>query len=345
MKRIFCLVLVCLLTLSFTACGSKPSTEGSSAATETASEEKAPSKAIKLSLNHVGATDHPYQTGSLKFAELVEKYTNGSIKVDVFPASQIASGAKSIEFVQAGTLDIALESTMSFSNFVPEMGVLDMPYLFSDKQEAFKIIDGELGQKLNEAAEAKGFKVLGWWDNGFRSITSTKGSIEKPSDLVGLKIRTPESKVFLTTFETLGAIPTPMAVSEVFSSLQLGTVDASENSDSNNIKNNYPEVCPYYSVTKHIYTFEPLIMSLDRFNSFTPEQQEAILKAAKEAGEVERNESLALDETNMDTIKATGVTLNIVEDISEFQAACKPVYDAFPEFKEYLDIINAAKSK
>jgi len=299
-------------------------------------------KSVNLSLNHVGATDHPYQAGSVKFAELLKQYSGGSITVDVFPASQIASGAKAIEYVQAGTLDIALESTMAFSNFVKGIGVLDLPFLFSNKQQAFKVIDGPAGKKLNEIAESKGFKVLGWWDNGFRSITSTKGPVEKPSDLVGLKIRTPESKVFLTTFQTLGAIPTPMAVSEVFSALQLGTVDAAENSDSNNIKNKFIEVCPYYSATKHIYTFEPLIMSLDKFNSFSPEQQKAILKAAKEAGDFQRSTSLALDETNMKTVRAAdGVKLNIVEDVSEFQAACEPVYKAFPEFKDLLALINS----
>ncbi len=300
--------------------------------------------AASMSLNHVGATDHPYHSGSLKFAELAKQYSNGSITIDVFPASQIASGAKAIEFVQMGTLDIALESTMAFSNFVPEIGVLDMPFLFSTKQEAFKVLDGEVGKKLEAIAEAQGFKILAWWDNGFRSITSTKGSVAKPADLAGLKIRTPESAVFLTTFRTLGAIPTPMAVSEVFSSLQLGTVDASENSDSNNIMNKYMEVCPYYSVTKHIYTAEPLVMDKDRFDSFTPAEQEAILKAGKEAAAFQRAESLKLDEKNMDTIRKAGVTLNIVEDVSEFQKACQPVYKEFDKkYGALLKMIEAAK--
>ncbi len=295
-----------------------------------------------LSLNHVGATDHPYHAGATRFAELLEEYSDGMITVDVFPASQIASGSKAIEYVQAGTLDIALESTMAFSNFVPEVGVLDLPFMFADKNEAFRIIDGPAGAKLNEIAEKKGFKIIGWWDNGFRSITSTRGPVATPADLAGLKIRTPESKVFLTTFQTLGAIPTPMAVSEVFSALQLGTVDAAENSDSNNIKNKFTEVCPYYSVTKHIYTFEPLIMDLDKFNSFSPELQDAILRAGKAAGDHQRLVSKNLDETNMTTVRnAEGVTLNIVEDLSAFQEACAPVYAAFPQYKDLLDVINA----
>ncbi|MDC7244362.1 MAG: TRAP transporter substrate-binding protein [Sphaerochaetaceae bacterium] len=297
---------------------------------------------VNLALNHVGATDHPYHAGALKLAELADEYSDGMITIDVFPASQIASGSKAIEYVQAGTLDIALESTMAFSNFVSDVGVLDLPFLFSSKAEAFRIIDGELGAKLEDIAEGKGFKILGWWDNGYRSITSTRGSVAKPSDLAGLKIRTPESKVFLVTFETMGAIPTPMAVSEVFSALQLGTVDAAENSDSNNIKNKFTEVCPYYSVTKHIYTFEPLIMSLDKFNSFSAEQQEMLMRAAEDAEAYQREVSLALDKKIMDTLESTeGITLNVVEDLSEFQAASKPVYDAFPQFASLLNIINS----
>lgn len=306
--------------------------------------DKDKQKSVKLALNHVGATDHPYQDGSVKFAELVKEYSGGSVTIDIFPASQIASGAKSIEYVQAGTLDIALESTMAFSNFVSEVGVLDMPFLFESKEQAFKVIDGPFGEKLNQIIEAKGFKMLGWWDNGFRSITSTRGPVAKPSDLSGLKIRTPESKVFLTTFTTLGAIPTPMAVSEVFSALQLKTVDAAENSDSNNVMNKYTEVCPYYSITKHIYTFEPLIMSLDKFNSLSVEQQNAIVRAAKEAEMYQRQASLKLDEKIMSTLRGTeGLNLNIVEDLSEFQRACEPVYKAFPQFKDLLDLIVATR--
>ncbi|MEG1845035.1 MAG: TRAP transporter substrate-binding protein, partial [Clostridia bacterium] len=295
--------------------------------------------AASLALNHVGAPDHPYQLGAEKFAELVKEYTGGSITVDVFPASQIASGAKAIEMVQTYTLDIAVESTMSLSNFVPEIGVLDLPFLFATKEDAFKVLDGEVGDKLEACAEKQGLKIIGWWDNGFRNITSTKGLVKEPKDLAGLKIRTPESTVFLKTFETLGAIPTAMAVSEVFSSLQLGTVDASENSDSNNLKNKYTEVCHYYTVSKHIYTAEPVIMNLDMFNAYTPEEQDAILRACKGATEYQRQISLALDETNMQTIADSGVEMLVLDDLSVFQAACQPVYEYFrADFGEYIDM-------
>jgi tripartite ATP-independent transporter DctP family solute receptor len=149
-----------------------------------------------LSLNHVGATTHPYQIGAEKFAELVAEKSGGNITIDVFPASQIASGAKAIEFVQMGSLDIAVESTMSLSNFIPEIDTLNLPFLFDDADQAFRILDGDVGKALEKKCEEQGFKILAWWYNGFRNISNSKRPITKPEDLKGLKIRIPESAVF-----------------------------------------------------------------------------------------------------------------------------------------------------
>jgi TRAP-type C4-dicarboxylate transport system substrate-binding protein len=135
-------------------------------------------KPVNFSLNHVGATSHFYHEGSLKFADLVKTATNGAITIDVFPSSQIASGAKVIEFVQMGTLDIALESTMALENFVPESGVLNLPFMFNSKEDAFRLLDGDIGKEIEKAAEAKGFKILAWWDNGFRYISNSKLAIK-----------------------------------------------------------------------------------------------------------------------------------------------------------------------
>ncbi|MGE4284607.1 MAG: TRAP transporter substrate-binding protein [Clostridia bacterium] len=348
MKKVISTALVCLLMVSLMACAAKPdSTTPAPAEQQTPSNSDKPAtpkKTVTLSLNHVGATDHPYQDGSLKFAELVEKKTNGSVKVDVFPSSQLASGAKAIEFVQMGTLDVALESTMSLSNFVPEIGVLDMPFVFDSKEEAFRVLDGGFGKELGTIAEKKGFKILGWWDNGFRTMSNSKRAITQPSDLAGLKIRVPESKIFLATFEQLGAVPTPMAVSEVFTAIQLGTVDGQENTSANFFKNKYAEVNDYYSVTNHIYTAEPLIMSVDKFNSFTAEEQKAIMEAAKEAGVYQREVSTKLDESLLKQIKDTGINVNIIEDLAAFKEAVQPVYKMFEaEFGTLLKKIDESK--
>jgi tripartite ATP-independent transporter DctP family solute receptor len=334
MKKILTAVLV-LATASWAfAGGQKDASSGGTAAQL---------KAVNLSLNHVGATDHFYQNGSLRFAELVKAATNGVVTVDVFPASQIASGAKAIEFVQMGTLDIALESTMSLENFVPEVGVLNLPFMFKTKQDAFRILDGDVGKEIEKAAEAKGFKILAWWDNGFRAISNSTRSVTRPEDLKGLKIRVPESKVFISTFETLGAVPTAMAVSEVFSALQLHTVDGQENTPANFINNKYAEVNKFYSDSKHIYTGEPLIMSLSKFNEFPKEVQDALLKAAKEAGDYERQLSLKADTTDVQTIQAAGVQVSTITNIAPWVNAVSPVYKLFPQFDALRQKIQGAQ--
>ena len=281
-KHLVSLILAAAMAAGLTACGGQTAPQTTAAASEgtkqaeaaapAESQEKEEASAgkaeVTLSLNHVGATTHPYQYGSERFAELVSEKTGGRIAVEVYPASQIASGAKAIEFVQMGTLDIALESTMAAENFIPEIGVLNLPFLFENADQAFSVLDGDVGNELSAAADAKGSKILCWMYNGFRDISNSVKPITAPEDLKGLKIRVPESQVFLKTFETLGGVPTPMAISEVFTAMQLKTVDGQENPSAIFVNNKYNEVNDYYSVTHHISSlFFPSAISLPAASS------------------------------------------------------------------------------
>lgn len=344
-KHLVSLILAAAMAAGLTACGGQTAPQTTAAASEGTkqAEAAAPAKSqekeeapagkaeVTLSLNHVGATTHPYQYGSERFAELVSEKTGGRITVEVYPASQIASGAKAIEFVQMGTLDIALESTMAAENFIPEIGVLNLPFLFENADQAFSVLDGDVGNELRAAAEAKGFKILCWMYNGFRDISNSVKPITAPEDLKGLKIRVPESQVFLKTFETLGGVPTPMAISEVFTAMQLKTVDGQENPSAIFVNNKYNEVNDYYSVTHHIFTAEPLIMSLDKFNSFSEEDQTTLLEAAQEAAEYQRQLAIDSADQELQQIKDAGVNVNVVEDMSDFKAAVQPVYETFKD--------------
>ena len=356
-KHLVSLILAAAMAAGLSACGGQTAQQSTAAATEGTKQasEAAPAESqdketapagkaeVTLSLNHVGATTHPYQYGSERFAELVSEKTGGRIAVEVYPASQIASGAKSIEFVQMGTLDIALESTMSAENFVPEIGVLNLPFLFENADQAFTVLDGDVGDELRAAAEAKGFKILCWMYNGFRDISNSVKPITGPEDLKGLKIRVPESQVFLKTFETLGAVPTPMAVSEVFTAMQLKTVDGQENPSAIFVNNKYNEVNDYYSVTHHIFTAEPLIMSLDKFNSFSGDDQKALLEAAQEAAEYQRKLAIDSADQELQQIKDAGVNVNVVDDMSTFKTAVQPVYEAFKDqYGTLIEEIQAA---
>ena len=356
-KHLVSLILAAAMAAGLSACGGQTAQQSTAAATEGTKQasEAAPAESqeketapagkaeVTLSLNHVGATTHPYQYGSERFAELVSEKTGGRIAVEVYPASQIASGAKSIEFVQMGTLDIALESTMSAENFVPEIGVLNLPFLFENADQAFTVLDGDVGDELRAAAEAKGFKILCWMYNGFRDISNSVKPITGPEDLKGLKIRVPESQVFLKTFETLGAVPTPMAVSEVFTAMQLKTVDGQENPSAIFVNNKYNEVNDYYSVTHHIFTAEPLIMSMDKFNSFSGDDQKALLEAAQEAAEYQRKLAIDSADQELQQIKDAGVNVNVVDDMSTFKTAVQPVYEAFKDqYGTLIEEIQAA---
>ncbi|MBQ3377068.1 MAG: TRAP transporter substrate-binding protein [Synergistaceae bacterium] len=284
-----------------------------------------------FSLNHVGATTHPYQYGAAALAKLVKEYTGGKYGVTVYPASQIASGAKAIEFVQMGTLDMCLDSTMALENFVPEDGVLNLPFLFSTKKEVYEVLDGPVGEELKKFAENYGFKILCWMDNGFRDMSNSVRKIEKPDDLKGMKLRTPESPVFIDTFTQLGAVPTAMAVSEVFSSMQLGIVDGQENPSSNFVNNKYIEINKYYTLSHHIYTAEPLIMNIDKWESLDDETKDAIQKAANEACVFEREFSDAIDAENIKTIENAGVEVTRLtpEQVDAFKTAVAPVYEKY----------------
>ena len=337
-KKVIIIALALALCLSLAACGGNEDTESTSSEDNIGEE-------MTLRLNHVGATTHPYHLGSEKFAELVSEKSNGSIKVEVFPASQIASGSKAIEFVQMDTLDIALESTMSLSNFVPEIDVLNMPFLFENSDEVFNALDGEAGQALADKSEEYGFKILGWWYNGFRDMSNSNKPIETPDDTSGLKFRIPESEVFQSTFEALGALPTAMPVSEVFTAIQLGTVDGQENPAANYINNRFNEVNEYYSQTHHIFTAEPLIMSVDKFESLSADHQEILLEAANEAGIYQRELSIEEENALLEEIKnMDGVTYNEVTDMKLFRDAVEPVYEKFSDtLGEYIDLIESSK--
>lgn len=341
-KRWWYLALMSAMMLC--ACGKSDATaqDSDNQQKEAASDGE---KQIVLKLHHQATEGHPYYVGAEKFKELVEEKTNGNVVIEIYPNNELASSSKAVEGVQLGTIDIALESSMTIGNFVPEFGVLDMPFLFENRDQVYAILDGEVGQELAAKAEECGFKLLYYWDNGFRNISNGKKPINSVEDLKGLKIRVPESEVFITTFETLGAIPTPMAWSEVFTSLQLGTVDGQENPNGHMIAYKLYEVQKYFAVTNHIFTAEPLIMNLDVFNSLSENQRTAIMEAAKEAGDYQRKLSADREQEFLDQVKDNGVEVT-EPDLNAFKTAVGPVYDKYKDtYGELLTKILEITSK
>lgn len=288
-------------------------------------------KTYVFKVGHNNPADHYYHIGLERFAELVDQKTGGRVEIQIFPADQLGGQRQEVEGLTVGTHDMVLTSSMVISNFNDAIGVFDLPFIFSDRDHVYRVLDGEIGQEVAAELEKTGFKVLGYWENGFRYITNSVRPIEKPEDLAGLKIRVPESEVYLDTFTTLGAAATPIAFDELFSSLQLGVVDGQENPAGHVIHNAFYEVQDYMSLTGHFYTAEPLLMSLKLFNSLPADIQTALLEAGEEARDYERQLSIDEESLHLKQVVEKGMTLTENPDIEAFQKAVQPVYDKYRE--------------
>jgi len=232
---------------------------------------------------------------------------------------------------------------MIISNFEPIIGVFDLPFIFTTREQTYAILDGPIGEKVAKKVENVNLVILAYWENGFRHITNNVRPIHTPDDLKGLKIRVPESPVSIDTFKALGALPTPISFGELFSALQLGVVDGQENPLAHLIESRFYEVQKHCSLTSHLYTAEPLLISKLVWDKLTSEQQKALKEAAIEAGAYERNLSAERDKQYLQEAKNKGVQFVEDPDIPAFKKAVQPVYDKYgPKFGDIFNEIIAA---
>src|SRR6187551_310177 len=182
-----------------------------------------------MKMNISVAQNSHYGVAIDTFAREVETRTSGRYKIQNFYAGALGAERESIEGVQLGTLDLTMTSTGPVPNFVPEIAILDIPFLFRDYAHARAVLDGPIGHDLLKKFDAKGFKALAWAENGFRHMTNSKRDVKLPEDLKGLKMRTMENPVHIAAYKGFGIVTTPMAFPEVFTALKQGTVDGQEN--------------------------------------------------------------------------------------------------------------------
>jgi tripartite ATP-independent transporter DctP family solute receptor len=297
---------------------------------------------INLKLGHAVAPEHPYHLGAMKFAELVAQKTGNKVKIDVYPSTQLGNERDMVEGLQLGTIDLVVTSTGPLGGFVPKMFVVDLPFLFRDREHAYKVLDGPIGRELLEAFAGKGIKGLAFWENGFRQITNNVRPIEKPEDLKGIKVRTMENKVHLAAFRAFGASPTPMAWSEVYTALQQKTIDGQENPVAIIYTQKIYEVQKYLTLTGHFYSPTPLLMSLKVFNGLPKDIQKIMLDTALECAAYERNLLRDSEAKQLAEVKAKGIQVT-VPNKKPFQDAAASVYKEFKDQfgQEMIDkIIN-----
>lgn len=295
-----------------------------------------------LKLGHVAAPEKPYAIGAVKFAELVKEKTNGEVEVQVFPSSQLGNQRDLVEGVTFGTVDMTLTSTAVLGNFLPKMAIFDLPFIFRDIPHTYKALD-TIGMEMGEELEAKGIKLLAFFENGVRHLTNSIRPVKKPEDMKGLKIRVMEQPVYIEMMKALGANPTPMAFGELFTALQQGTVDGQENPVSHIWTKRFFEVQKYISLTGHTYSAEPLIMSMITWKKLPADYQKAIVDSAEEALEWHRSQVVEQDREFWKNVIESGKCEVIEVDKEPFRKATAGVWEMFEDEvgKENIDrIVN-----
>ena len=282
-----------------------------------------------LKMNISIAQNSHYGVAIDTFAREVEKRTNGRYKVQNFYAGALGAERESIEGVQLGTLDLTMTSTGPVPNFVPEVAILDIPFLFRDYAHARAVLDGPIGQDMLKKFDAKGITALAWGENGFRHMTNNKHPVNAPDDLKGLKMRTMENPIHIQAYRQFGILPTPMAFTEVFTALQQGTVDGQENPLSVITAAKLDQVQKYLSLTGHVYSPALILMSKAQFDKLSAADKQAFLDAAKEAVKVNRARIDDDERRAVGDLRAKGMTVVDMLDKVPFQTALTPVYVDF----------------
>ena len=282
-----------------------------------------------LKMNISVAQNSHYGVAIDTFAREVEKRTNGRYKIQNFYAGALGAERESIEGVQLGTLDLTMTSTGPVPNFVPEVAILDIPFLFRDYAHARAVLDGPIGQDLLTKFDAKGIKALAWGENGFRHMTNNKHPVNTPDDLKGLKMRTMENPIHIEAYRQFGILPTPMAFTEVFTALQQGTVDGQENPLSVITAAKLEQVQKYLSLTGHVYSPALILMSKAQWDKLSAADKQAFAEAAKEAIKANRARIDDDERRAVGDLRSKGMAVVDTLDKTKFQAALSPVYNDF----------------
>lgn len=337
MKRLLVLLLALCIVIGTVGCGGSDSAD-------TPDEKEV--TVMKVS---VGVPDTHFEYDAVvKMAEYVKEATDGTLVMEIFPSAQIGNDKEVFEGLPLGVAHMLPCGTGVISNFVPEFGLLDMPYLFDDYEDVATVTEGEWGEALLAKLQDIGYIGLGFGNFGFRHTTNNVKPIETAADFGGLKIRTMSTPIHLKAFEALGANPTPMAFSELFSALQQGVVDGQENPLMNIYSNKLHEVQDYLTLDGHVFTLVAFVVSEDWFNSLDEVQQQALRDGADIASAHMRDTVISDDEYALKELEKYGTQITVMSDEAkaELKEITQPVNDTYgnevnPEmYAELLDILS-----
>ena len=286
--------------------------------------------AITIKFSHVVAPDTPKGKGAQKFKELAEQYTEGKVKVEVYPNSQLYKDKEELEALQLGAVQMLAPSLAKFGPLgVQQFELFDLPMLFKNREELRKVTEGELGKKLLGMLQDKGITGLAYWDNGFK-IMSANTPVIVPDDFLGLKMRIQSSKILEAQMEALGAVPQVMAFSEVYQALQTGVVDGTENPPSNMYTQKMHEVQKHATISRHGYLGYAVIVNKAFWDGLPEDVRANLEKAMAEATVYANGIAAEENDKSLEAMKAAGTTEfheMTDEERAEWLEVLKPVHE------------------
>ena len=338
MKKFFALMCAALLLMSTAGCGAS---SGGETQTNTPSDSQGGSEGqqwgeaentwLSCISSNLMDGEHPFYQAQVYFDQCLREETNNKYGLDIYVGGQLGSDSEMVEGCLNGTYEFVLNSSGLFANISEDFNIFDLPYLFSSNEHAYAVLDGEIGQSALDSLEEYGMVGLGYGESGFRNITSSF-QINSPEDMQGMKLRTMDVPMHIEYFNLLGANATPMAMTEVFTSLQQGTIDGHENLNMGIL---------YVTVSEHIYTPIVYAMNADYFYSLPEEDQEAIRRAAQRSIEMQRPEAQRQNNEALEIMESEyGVTVTYV-DKAPFMAVADEMYAQHPEYSDLVAQIRA----
>jgi len=351
-KKLLSLLLVGLLTvfgLMLVGCGGDDTTSDTTTedtmtedttTEDTMTEDTAAATSgdveYTIKFAHVVAENTPKGQAALEFARLASEKTNGRVEVEVYPNSQLYNDDEAIEALQLGTIHMAAPSFSKFTGFVPEMQVVDLPFLFESVEQSREAFAGPMGEYLNGKLADSNIMLLAAWDNGFKQLTNNRGPVNAPADVENLKFRVQGSDVLVSQMQAWGASAEPMAFSEVYNALEQGVIDAQENTYSNIYSQNYQDVQDYLTESNHGLIAYAVVTNPEFWNGLPEDIRTALDEAMAEATEYNSTVAGQINDENKQQLIDAGMEFNELDEagLQAFRDASYPVWD------EYADVFG-----
>lgn len=300
-------------------------------------------QATKLRFAHPHPEVDSWHKAALLMAEKVKEQTQGRYEIQVFANGALGSDSQTIGAVRGGSLDICLTGNPFFTGLAPKLNVLDLPFLFESRKHAAVVMDGPIGEGLRKELEGSNLKALATWEIGWRNLTNNRRPVKTAADMRGLKIRTTPNPAHVQAFRLLGAVPTPMAFTELFTALETGTVDGQENPVTLILNAKFFEIQKHLSLTRHAFTTGPVVMNKAKFDAMPADAQKILLQVAVECAGVQRQMNEDTEGSSLAELKKAGMQAVETPDRDSFVKAIGNEVEKEFVGKYGSDVLDAIK--